>query len=505
VSTTSSEPEAPPTPPGRSLWHNVDFLKFWVGETVSLLGSHVTNLALPLTAIYAFNASDEQVGVLRFLQLAPYLAFSLVFGVWVDRVRRRRVMLGANLVRMVLIALVPLLHWLDVLDMTQLTIIACAIGIASVLFDVSWMSLVPTLVKDPQHYVEASAKMGISSSATDVAGPGLAGMLVAAVTAPVALVADAVSYLVSVGTLLLIRTEEPRPVRPAGKRRVSTELGEGLRWVFGDPVLRWLAVMGFCCNFSLITVWTMFLLYGTRDLHLGAIMLGAVFATASVGGLIGAICSRKVIERFPLGRVYLVAQSALLLGPTLIVLAAGPTPVLMGLLILSFFTTYLGLGIAGVIIVSLRQTVTPQSMMGRMTASFRTLLFGGGSLGGLSAGLLSGALGPRKALIVAAVASATAVIGLVISPVSRLRTMPEGPRATPSDGIAGRPGPEGNRRQPRHALPWRAGRRGRDRGRSGGLERGRPQYPAHAAQRRGRRGLPGSGTAAARHRSGTAV
>ncbi|MFI2373398.1 hypothetical protein [Streptomyces sp. NPDC018833] len=145
----------------------------------------------------------------------------------------------------------------------------------------------------------------------------------------------------------------------------------------------------------MVAVWTVFLLYGTRDLHLDATTLGGIFATASVGGLIGAAISCKVIRRFRLGLVYLLAQSALLIGPTLIVLVPGPQLVMVAMFVLSFFTTYLGLGVAGVIIVSLRQASTPQSMTGRMTAVFRTLLFGGGALGGLLAGLLSGRIGAR--------------------------------------------------------------------------------------------------------------
>ncbi|MBD0691502.1 MFS transporter [Streptomyces sp. CBMA123] len=423
---TSTAPDAT-VAPHQSLWHNGDFLRFWLGETLSLLGTQVTNLALPLTAIGAFGASDEQVGVLRFLQLVPYLGLALVIGVWADRHRRRPVMLGANLVRLLLLGLIPVLYWCHALNLPVLMVIACAAGIASVVFDVSWMSYVPVLVKSPEHYVEASAKMGASSSAADVAGPGLAGVLVSALSAPVALVVDACSYAVSVVSLLLISTPEPRP-EPGVERHLWRELKDGLGWVLHDGVLRALALIGCCCNFSMVTVWTMFLLYGTHDLHLGSTTLGAVFATASVGGLIGALISRKVIARFPLGRVYLVAQSALLLGPSLIPAAAGPRPVMIGMFVLSFFTTYLGLGVAGVVIVSLRQAATPQSMMGRMTAAFRTLLFGGGALGGLSAGLLTGQLGARAALTVAAAGSATVVIGLVLSPVSRLKALPSAPK-----------------------------------------------------------------------------
>nr|MDT0657160.1 MFS transporter [Micromonospora sp. DSM 115978] len=424
MSATIPATPVPTKAPDKGLWHNSDFLKFWFGESLSLLGTQVAILALPLTAILALDASDQAVGLLRFAQLAPYIGLSMLFGVWVDRVRRRNVMLWSNLVRIVLIGLVPLLYVLDALTVPLLLVIACAIGVAAVLFDLSWMSYVPVLVKDSKHYVEASSKMGISTSTAEVAGPGIAGALVTLLTAPIALVVNAFGYLVSVISLLLIRAEEPRPAVTGTRRHFLSELREGLVWVFRDPILRWLALIGFCCNFSMNTVWTMFLLHATRDLRLSSSLIGFVFGAASVGGLIGAVVSRSLILRFPLGRVYLIAQTGLLLGPILIVLAMGPTPAKVGMFVLSFFTTYLGLGVAGVIIVSLRQTTTPHSLMARMTGAFRTLLFGGGALGGLTAGLLSGAIGARNALIVATVASAAVVIGLIISPVSRLRELP---------------------------------------------------------------------------------
>ncbi|WP_422647551.1 MFS transporter [Actinoalloteichus caeruleus] len=430
MSVTDIDPAEAPRAKPRSLWHNRDFLKFWVGETISLLGTQVTILALPLTAIHSLNATDSEVGVLRFVQLAPYLALALLLGIWIDRVRRWRVMLWSNLARMALIALIPLLHLTDLLTVPALLVIACLIGVASVLFDLSWMSYVPTLVKSPKHYVEASSKMGISSSTADVAGPGIAGVVVAWLTAPIALLAQTGTYLLSVVSLMLIRTREPKP-EVTTERRASRELKEGLAWVFGKPLLRWLAIIGFCCNFSMITTWTMFLLYGTRTVGLDSTTLGLIFGTASIGGLIGAVVSRRVVGRFPVGPTYFVAQTGLLLGPLLIVLASGPQPVMIGMFIASFFTTYFGLGIANVIIVALRQTLTPQSMMGRMTACFRTLLFGGGALGGLCAGLLADAIGARNALVVAAVGSAAVVVGLVLSPVSRLRKMPEAVTETP--------------------------------------------------------------------------
>jgi MFS family permease len=414
-----------------SLWHDRDFVKFWTGESLSLLGTQVTALALPLMAIDAFGASDQLVGVLRFLELVPYIGLALLFGVWVDRVSRRKVMLWTNVVRMVLVAAVPVLHWTGALNMPILLVIAFAVGVASVLFDVSWMPFVPTLVKDPRHLVEANAKMGISQSVSDVAGPGIAGLLIAALSAPVVLIVDAFSYVASLVSLLLIRTDDPAPA-PAAKRHLLRELRDGLEWVFRKPILRWLAIVGFCCNFSMNAVWIMFLLYSRRELHLSASTIGVILAAGSLGGLIGAMISTKVIKRFPLGRAYFVAQTGLLLGPTIIVLASGPKSVVVGLLIVAFFTTDLGLGVANVIIVSVRQTATPQSMMSRMTACFRTLLFGGGALGALTAGLLADAIGNKQALVVAAIASAAVVFALVRSPVSHLRELPPAPAPAPS-------------------------------------------------------------------------
>lgn len=424
AATTPAGPSDSPNSPELSLWHHPDFLKFWFGETVSLLGTQVSTLALPLTALSTFHASNAEVGLLRFLQLAPYIGLALVFGAWADRARRRHVMIATNLVRMVLVGLVPVLAAAHALSMPLLLVIACAVGVASVLFDVSWMPYAPTLVDgDERRYVEVSAKMGMSSSVSDVAGPGLAGVLVSVLSAPTALIVDACSYAVSVASLAAIRKREPRPV-PAQRRNLRREIREGLAWVFGTRVLRWLAFVGFCCNFSMITVWTMFLLYGTQELHLAASTLGAIFATASVGGLIGAAVSRRVLARFRLGRVYFWAQTALLAGPALIAVASGPKPAVVALVTGSFFTTYLGLGIANVVIVSLRQTTTPPALLSRMTACFRMLLFGGGALGGLTAGLLSGAVGDRNALITAAALSAAVIVALAVSPVSRLRDLP---------------------------------------------------------------------------------
>jgi MFS family permease len=417
----AAEPE---TGPG-TLWQNTEFLKFWFGETLSLFGTQVTNLALPLTAVLAFHATPAQVGLLRFLQLAPYLGLALVFGALVDRMRRRRVMLLANTARMLLIGAIPVLSATHHLNLPVLLTLACAIGVFSVLFDVSWMSFVPTLVRHREQYLEANQKTGVTSSSADVAGPGLAGVVIGALTAPIALAADSASYLVSLLTLLWIRTPEPKPDRPQARRSIPREIGAGLKFVFGHRLLRAVALIAPFTNFSLVAVWTMFLVHASRDRGLSPAQIGLVFSMSAIGGLAGAALSRRLLARFRFGRVYALSLSAMFTGPLLIPFAAGPRAAVIGFFIASFFVTYLGLGVANVIGVSLRQTVTPPAMMGRMNAAFRTLLFGGGSLGGLLGGLLAGRIGAHQALAVLAFASALMLVPVLLSPVSRLHGLPQ--------------------------------------------------------------------------------
>lgn len=418
--------QAPPAVPPKTLWQNQDFLKFWSGEALSLFGTQVTNLALPLTALMVFNASAQQVGMLRFLQLVPYLFLSLVFGVWVDRSRRKRIMLLANTVRMLLITLVVVLAHYHYLSITSLLAVACAVGVFSVLFDVSWMSFIPTLVRDPKHYVEANQKMGVTLSTSDVAGPGVAGALIGWLGPPTALVLDAGSYLASLTSLLWIRTPEPDPPPAAGRRHLGRELVDGVRWVFGHPVLRPLAMLAPFTNFSLTCVSTLFLLYAVRDKGLSPATVGLIFSVAAVGALIGALLSKAIIRRYRdrIGAVYGVALAGIYATPVLLPLAGGPRPVLIGMFMLSLLLSYLGSGLSNVIQLSLRQTCTPSSLMGRMTAAFRTLLFGGAALGGLCAGLVGGAMGLRAGLILVAVCSAAMLVPIAMSAVVRLREMP---------------------------------------------------------------------------------
>jgi MFS family permease len=418
----------PADPPPGSLWQNPDFLKFWFGETLSLFGTQVTILAVPLTAVQVLGAGPEQLGLLRFLQLVPYLLFGLLFGVWVDRTRRRPLMFGANAVRMVLIGLVPVLSALGVLHLAVLYVVTFGVGTAALLYDVSWMSYVPALVRDKRYLVEANAKLGTTLSAADAAGPGLSGALIAALTAPIAMAVDAFSYLLTLVSLRLIRAPEP-PLPPpaAGRRRVGPELAEGMRWVFGNRYLRAVALVGCMCNFFISVNQPLLIFYALRDRAISAGVLGLILSTGAVGGILGALASRALTRRFPIGRVYLLSLALTFGAPILIPAASGPRLVVAAIFAVALFGSYTGVSVANVVIISLRQTVTPGPLLGRMNAAMRMLLFGGGAIGGLLGGLVGGAVGVHTALWASGIGSAVAFLPILLSPVGRLRELPPAP------------------------------------------------------------------------------
>jgi MFS family permease len=413
------------------VWSNRDFTRFWVGETVSLMGVQVTALALPLVAVLTLHAGPEQTGMLRFAQFIPFLLLSLLFGVWADRRRKRPLMIGANMARAVLIAMVPLLAAVDALSIGVLYLLAMAIGVCTVLFDVCWMSYVPSLV-DKEHLVSANGKVSSSYSAADMAGPGIAGGLVQLLTAPYAMTVDAVSYVASVVMLASIRRPEPEPVRDGSHRRLKQEIGEGIIFVGTNPFLRTIAVIGSSYNFCFMFIEGIFVLYAVRVLGFSAAAIGLVLAVSAAGGLLGALSAQAFTARFAFGRVYLFAVIVGYCGPLLVPAAHGPVWLAAVLVAAGYFLMRFGLAVANVVAISLRQAVTPHHLMGRMTAGMRTLLSGVGSLGALAGGFLGAALGLREALWVAATASAAATLPLFFSVIPRLPSLPD----TPEDALA---------------------------------------------------------------------
>jgi MFS family permease len=410
-----------------SLWRNRNFTAFWIGETVSQVGSQVTLITLPLVAVLTLNVSSRELGLLRFMEYVPFLAFTLLFGVLADRCRRRPLMIASNAVRGVLIALIPLLAALDLLTLPLLATVAFVVGTGAALFEVCWLSYVPHLV-GRDRLVEAMSKVSTSHSAAEVAGPGLGGLLVQFVTAPFALVLDALSYLVSVVSLLTIRHPESAP-STAVRRHLGRELVEGLRFAFGEPHIRATAIVSSMGNFFAFITETAFLLYAVRELHFPAGLIGLILTAIGVGGLLGAVFAHAVSRRFPYGRVYVTARVIGGFGAILLPLAAGSNVVVVAMCFASFFLVQVALANTNVLSTSLRQALTPDAIRGRMNASVRTLAFGSLSLGGLAAGWLGDGIGLHATLWLAAIGYAATVIPVLASPLPRLRTLPSTPNA----------------------------------------------------------------------------
>lgn len=405
----------------KPLRRNTDFARFWFGETVSLFGVQVTNLALPLTAVLVLSASPEQLGLLRSLAFLPFLFLALPFGVLVDRTAKRPLMITANLARALLVGLVPLLAALDALTMTALITIVFAIGVCTVLFEVCWLSYVPVIV-DPDHLVAANGRVSASSSAAEFAGPGVGGLLVQILTAPFALALNAASYLASVVSLWLIRT--PEQVHPPRRRHLGREIAEGIGFIARQPHLRTLAVAGAAFNFCYMFVEALFVLYAVRELGFGPGLIGLVVALSAIGGILGAATAASLVRRYPFGTVYVIAVLIGYGGPLLIPLLTGSTLLAALGVTAGFFLLRAGLAVSNVAGTSLRQAVTPPELMGRMTAGMRTLMWGIGTTGALVGGLIGGWLGLRTGLWVAAIGFLLAALPILLSSIPRLRVMP---------------------------------------------------------------------------------
>jgi MFS family permease len=410
-----------------NLWRHADFLKLWAGQTVSQFGSQITVLALPLTAALTLHASAANMGFLAAASTAPFLLIGLFAGVWVDRLRRRPILILTDVARFALLSLIPIFALLDLLTLVALYVIAFLVGILTVFFEVAYSSFLPVLIGRP-HLVEGNSKLETTRSAAQIAGPSVAGALVQLVTAPVAIAVDACSFLASVLFLSLIRTPEPPPARPATRRRVWSEISEGLHAVMDDPILR--ATMGSAGTVNIFggMLFAVYVLYALR-IGIGAGLLGVAFAVGNLGYLCGAFLTRPITRRFGIGPTISAGLIVMALCGLLIPLAAGPLIAVVSCLMVAQFARGFGGTLFNINNVSLRQTVTPDHLLGRVNATSRFVSTGALTIGSLAGGTLGAVLGLRPTLVIGAVGGLVAVVWVLCSPVRALRERPIEERA----------------------------------------------------------------------------
>jgi MFS family permease len=410
--------------PRGGLWRHPDFLKLWSAETISQLGSQVSGLALPFVAIVTLDVSPFEVALLGVVEFAPFILISLPAGVWVDRLPRRPILVIGDLGRAALLASIPLAYAFDALTIWQLYGVGFAVGVLTVFFDVAYQSYLPSLVAREQ-LVDGNSKLEISRSGAQLAGPALAGGLIQALTAPAAVLVDAVSFVASGLFVLRIRKREHTPERKPGRSPFTgmrAELSEGLRYVLGHRYLRWIAASTATFNFFGNVMWAIFLVYAVRQLGMGAGTIGLIFAIGNIGYLAGAIASNRVARRLGVGPT-IVVGAATGIAALLIPLApeSGPIPLLIASqLIISF-----GLPLYNITQVSLRQAITPERLQGRMNSVMRFIVWGVIPLGTLTGGAIASVLDLRAAIWVGALGMSLAFLPVLLSPVRSLRQMPE--------------------------------------------------------------------------------
>jgi MFS family permease len=401
-----------------------DFRRYWTGQSVSLFGDQITELAVPLVAVLVLHAGAAQMGYLTAANLVPFLLFSLPAGAWVDRRgRRRQLMLEADLGRAALVVFVPIAYAFGALAIWQLYAVAFLTGTLTMLFFVSQSALFIALVPRGQ-YVEGNSLLYGSRAFSFVAGPSVAGVLVQALSAPYALVADACSFLVSASFLRRID-----PVEPPTAGEESGHILAGARYIRRSSVVRSALGATATINFFNFAFFALFILYATRYLHVRPGLLGAVLGAGAVGGLIGSMLTSRISRRIGIGPAFLLGCILFPAPIVLVPLAGGPKPVVLALLFLAEFGSGLGVMILDISIGALFAATIPPELRSRVSGAYLVVNNGIRPVGSLFGGLLGSTIGVRPTLWIATVGATAGFLWLLPSPIPWLRELPDEPEA----------------------------------------------------------------------------
>ncbi len=407
------------------LRRNANFANLWGAATISTFGSLVTRTALPFTAILLLDASPSAVGVLRVAELLPGFLFGLVAGAWVDRLRRKPIMIATDVGRALLLVTIPLAAFLGWLGLGQLYVIAALVSVLSVFFDVAYQSFLPSLVRNDE-LVEANSKLSAAMSVAEASAFSAAGWLIQILTAPVAMLVDAVTFIVSAGLVARIREPELEiESSPADSRSsIASEVVAGLREVWGQPILRGMVVAGLAQNLAFGLVGTVFLLYVNQEIGFDPGILGMIFAVGGMSSFLGAMIAGR-LPRFGIGAVMVTSLLLAALGEAFVPLATAANAVGLLFLVGQQIVADSALTVYDINQVSLRQAITPAHILGRVNASVRVTEFGAVLLGTVIAGYIGETVGLRETLWLGVALSLLAAMALALSPVRAVRRIPE--------------------------------------------------------------------------------
>ncbi|MEQ1901056.1 MAG: MFS transporter [Devosia sp.] len=404
------------------LWRDRSFRTFWSAQTVSEFGDRITELALPLIAVTMLNATPAEVGLLTAAVWLPNLV-SLFIGTWVDQqANKRGLMVAADLARTIVLLSLPIAYWLGALSLTHLFAVAILAGTAHVVFNTAYAAFFVRLVKSGD-YLEANSKLSATRALSFVGGPAFAGLLIQWLTAPFALVADALSFVFSAIQIARLKIA-PAPVVPT-EEPLLRRVGSGMAYIFRHPILRTTLACAATVNFFTFIGTAIVILYASRNLGLDAGTIGLAFGIGASGGLLGAAFARPLAERVGMGWLIAVATIAFPGALAIIAFAEGPYWSRVSILAISEFISAFAVMCFDIPMMSLQVKVTHDNMRARVSGAGATINFGVRPLGAVIGGLLATWIGPRETLFIAAAGGALSVLWLVGSPVLRLKTIDE--------------------------------------------------------------------------------
>ncbi len=398
-------------PTSRPLWRNRDFLLLWSGQTVSVLGTNISTLALPLLVL-ALTHSPAQAGLMTAMRLLPYLLFSLPAGALVDRWDRKAVMIRCDLMRWIALGSVPLAFSLGHLTLIHLYIVAFLEGTAYVFFSLAQISALPQVVSS-DHLPQAYALDTTTEYIGQLLGPSLGGFIISlapivAIGAVLAYLADCASYLVSIFSLLFIRVSFQKERATSKKPALRKEIAEGLRFLWQKPLLRIMVILSTFVNFLLSPVTLVVIVLTQNTLHINVQTLGLILSAGGVGGVIGGTIAPWIRSHLRFGQI--IIGSVVIWAAANVLLTLAPSSLL---LIVGVGLTSLMWPIFGVALVSYRLSVTPDHLQGRVNSAYRFLSYGSEPLGAALAGVLLVPLGPR--VVLALIATGLALSCLIVS------------------------------------------------------------------------------------------
>jgi MFS family permease len=406
------------------LWQNSAFVRVWSAATISIFGSLITRMALPFVAIFVLDAGAFEVALVRSIDLLAALLFGLIVGAWVDRLRRRPVMVWADLGRAVLLVTIPIAAVGGWLTLAQVLLVAFTVAILSTFFDAADNAYLPSIVRRDE-LVRANGALAASGSAAEFTAFGISGFLIQLLSAPIAIFLDAVSFIVSAVLLGSIRRPEPPPPPKADREPVLQEIREGLAIIAGDPIIRAFTL----ASMAMATLWGVFgaiwILFAVDELGLGAAAIGVIAGFGGLSSLIGATFAERVTRRLGVGRAAIASMLVASVGFALIPLA----PAAMPILAFAFLVGQQLIGDGAVTLYDIAETSVRQARvhdraLGRVAATVQVGSVGAQLAAALAAGLLAEVIGLRATAFLAPLGTLVAAAILVASPVRRLRDLP---------------------------------------------------------------------------------